>query len=161
MGVTALVVLGTIAFLAPNSAHSVAVRSECTAGETRAALVSFTRAYSSGDLESLDSLFAEKPEFQWYSTDSPGWRIGQPSKRRDTLIPYFQRRHRRHDRLKLVFFGFNGNSRRYGNFEMGFRRRADGFRGGGWFPVRGKGALICLDDDARFIVMSLGTMPAR
>ncbi|HEY5977477.1 MAG TPA: hypothetical protein VIT85_06435 [Solirubrobacterales bacterium] len=134
--------------------------SGCTAKETRAALVSFTRAYSRGDLDRLDSLFAEEPRFEWYSTDGPGRRIGPPSRVRDTLIPYFEHRHRKHDRMTLASFGFNGNSPRYGNFEMRLRRRADGFRGGDWFRVWGKGALVCPGDDARFIVISLGTIPA-
>jgi hypothetical protein len=139
---------------------ATALAEDCHSKDVRSALGAFADAYSRGDFATLDSLFAAKPEFQWYSTDAPGTRLRSGSKKRSTLIPYFEARHRKHDRFRLRSFKFNGNSPRWGNFQMTMRRRADEFRGGDWFGVFGKGAAICDGADVRFIVLSFGTMPA-
>jgi len=141
-------------------------RSACSSAEIRAALAAFVDAHNRGDSERLDSLFAEEPDFEWYSTSSPGQRLGQEAKKRRTLIGYFQRRHAAGDRFDLRSFGFNGNSAGqgggYGNFEMRMRRRVEGYGQGNWFRSWGKGAAICGGGGAvRFIVISLGTVPAR
>jgi len=132
--------------------------SHCGPKAIRATLVSFTAALDDGDLDALDELFAEKPDFQWYSTDAPGQRLfASGAKDRRSLIPYFEARHRKHDRFTLRAFQFNGNSGNYGNFQMWMRRRADGFRGGDWFKVLGKGAAVCDGNDVRFIVLTFGS----
>jgi hypothetical protein len=116
----------------------------CTAVEVRTLVVRFIRAFNAGDLKRLDRLFARKPDFRWYSTDAPGRRLGGAAYSRATLIPYFARRHRLGERLKLRSFRFNGNSGlsgdTYGNFEYGLIRSADDLS-----PTRyyGKGASRC------------------
>ncbi len=137
-----------------------AAAEDCRPGDVRAALSSFASAYSGGDFEALDALFAPEPEFEWYSTDAPGARLQARAKKRSSLIPYFETRHRRHDRFALRSFQFNGNSPRWGNFQMTMRRRLPGYREGAWFRVWGKGAAICDGADARFIVLTFGTIPA-
>jgi len=127
--------------------------SHCGPKAIRATLVSFTAALDDGDLDALDELFAEKPDFQWYSTDG---RIGAAAKRRDTLIAYFRRRHARGERLRLAGFRFTGNSPHHGNFEMLMGRRLPGVAGGAWLPVPGKGAATCHEGETRLIVMSFG-----
>ena len=135
--------------------------SHCTGGGLRRALASFVSAYDRGDTQMLDSLFAEEPDFEWYSTNGPGERLGRQARQRGSLIPYFEARHARHDRLAWRSFGFNGNSPRYGNFEFAMWRATAGFNHGGRFPVRGKGAAICGRDSTRFIVLSFGVPPLR
>ena len=135
--------------------------SHCRAGDIRRALASFVSAYDRGDRRRLDSLFAEEPEFEWYSTNGPGRRLGGEAKQRRTLLPYFEARHARHDRLAWRSFQFNGGTRRYGNFQFGMWRSADGFNRGGRFPVWGKGAAICDRHSTRFIVLSFGVPPLR
>src|SRR5690242_18254304 len=66
--------------------------SHCEAKAVRLTLLSFTTAFDRGDLAALDAIFAQKPDFQWYTTDG---RSGQAAKRRDTLTSYFRRRHAR------------------------------------------------------------------
>ena len=127
--------------------------SHCAARDISAVLNSFTTALNRGDLDALDELFAEKPDFQWYSTDG---RIGAAAKRRDTLIAYFRRRHARGERLRLASSRFTGNSPHYGNFEMLMGRRVPSVAGGDWLPVPGKGAAICHEGETRLIVMSFG-----
>jgi hypothetical protein len=158
-GITALLALAG----GPGDATA---RPACAPTETRAALASFVAAHNRGDSERLDSLFAEEPEFEWYSTSAPGERLGQGARRRGSLIPYFERRHAAGDRFDLRSFGFNGNAAghggAYGNFEMRLRRRVPGFRDGDWLRSWGKGAAICggAGDSVRLIVISLGTLPA-
>lgn len=132
--------------------------SSCSAKGVRSALLSFTSAFNRGDPEELDEIFAQKPDFQWYSTDG---RIGKAAKRRDTLIPYFHRRHIKGERLSLAGFRFTGNSRHYGNFEMTMRRSVPSVRDGDWVRIPGKGAAVCADGSSRLIVMSFGNMPGR
>jgi hypothetical protein len=127
--------------------------SHCGPRAIHSTLVSFTAALNRGDLDALDELFAEKPDFQWYSTDG---RIGAAAKRRDTLIAYFRRRHARGERLRLASSRFTGNSPHYGNFEMLMGRRVPGVAGGDWLPVPGKGAATCSEGETRLIVMSFG-----
>jgi hypothetical protein len=145
-------------FALPASADTPSGPSHCTEREVRATLVAFASALNRGDLDRLDSLFAVKPDFQWYSTDG---RIGKAAKQRDTLIPYFRRRHARGERLGLKRFRFTGNSPHFGNFEMTMRRRILGSRHDDWKPVPGKGAAICRERTVRLIVISFGTVPGR
>jgi hypothetical protein len=146
-----------LALLAVSAGTSVASPpSHCTGPALRATLVTFSASLNRGDFAALDAVFAEKPDFQWYSTDH---RVGQAAKRRDTLIPYFERRHSKGERLGLARFRFTGNSPRYGNFEMTMRRSIPSVRGGRWLPVPGKGAAVCEGGSIRLIVMSFGRVP--
>lgn len=132
--------------------------SSCSAKDVHSILLSFTSAFNRGDSEELDEIFAQKPDFQWYSTDG---RIGRAAKQRDTLIPYFHRRHTKGERLGAASFRFTGNSPHYGNFEMTMRRSVPSIRGGDWVRIPGKGAAVCAGDSSRLIVMSFGNMPGR
>lgn len=133
--------------------------SHCTGGGVREALASFVGAYNRGHYQKLDSLFAEEPDFEWYSTNGPGGRLTRKARQRGTLISYFEARHARHDRLAWRSFQFNGNAPRYGNFQFAMWRSTSGFNSGDRFPVLGKGAAICDEDSTRFIVLSFGVPP--
>jgi hypothetical protein len=133
-------------------------QSHCEAKAVRSTLLSFTTAFNREDLAALDEIFAQKPDFQWYTTDG---RSGQEAKSRDTLIPYFRRRHVRGDRLGLASFRFTGNSPHYGNFEMTMRRSNPDVAGGRWQRIPGKGAAVCAGGATRLIVMSFGNVPGR
>jgi hypothetical protein len=122
----------------------------------QAALVSFAGAFSHGDSRRLDSLFAEPPSFQWYSSNQPGLRSTAAAKNRGTLIRYFRVRHTQRDRLRLTAFTFTGNSHGFGNFTFKMKRSAADFRDGAWFGLIGKGAGACDGSKVRFIVISIG-----
>jgi hypothetical protein len=130
--------------------------SPCTRAQTRAAFDSFLVAFDRGDHTTLDSLFAAEPDFQWFSSNAPGPRLGHDAYRRRTLPAYFRARHRRGDRLRLVDFHFMGKARHWSNFYFDLRRRSRGFRAGRWFATTGKGAAVCDGGRASFIVMSIG-----
>lgn len=130
--------------------------SPCTRGQTHAAFNSFIASFNQGDFAKLRSLFAEEPDFQWFSSPHPGRRLGAEAKNRDTLIPYFRRRHARDEEFRLLAFNFAGNARRWSNFHFEAIRRADGFNDGKWRGMPGKGAAVCEQGSPQIIVLSLG-----
>lgn len=154
MSAGAALIVGLGAATAPTA--DGAGSSACTAEGTRSAVSAFVIAYNQGDYEALDSLFASPPDFEWYSSNRPGTRLGAKAKRRGTLIAYFRARHRAGERLGLVAFQFNDNSSGHGNFGFVLRRRLPGFRNGEWFRTDAKGATVCNGGSAQMIVISIG-----
>ncbi len=128
----------------------------CSKQVTRVAVTNFLSAFNRGDLKALDSLFATKPKFQWYSSPSPGRRLGPPSRRRDTLVGYFRSRHLAGERMSLRSFDFNGPSPRWSNFSYSLNRRSEKFQEGKWFRTLGKGSVECSLGTPQIIVMSIG-----
>ena len=129
---------------------------DCTAQQTHSALVSFAAAFNAADYRRLDTLFAGRRWFHWYSSSDPGRRTDPQARRRDTLLTYFRSRHARRDRIRLVSFTFNGNTLGYGNFVWRLRRSAGDFRGGAWFTADAKGAALCDGTSTTFVVLSIG-----
>jgi hypothetical protein len=129
----------------------------CNVAAVRDALAAFVRAYNRSDVPSLDRLFSRE-RFVWYSSGAPGTRLRAEAENRETLIPYFRRRHGRGDRLTRLSYRFNGYERQrdLGHFALSGRRRADDFHGGRWFRMVGKGALDCAKPPVTIAVMSLG-----
>jgi hypothetical protein len=128
----------------------------CTAVQTRSALVSFMAAFNAGNYGRLDAVFAGPSWFRWYSSSAPGMRFDPQAQMRNTLVAYFRARHAQRERFRLVSFKFNGNSLGYGNFNWKMKRSAGDFRDGAWFMVEAKGAALCEGASTRFIVMSVG-----
>jgi len=130
----------------------------CTAGEVETLVQRFVGAFNNGDIDELDELFAQEPEFEWYSTDAPGQRFTPVANDRPSLVPYFAGRHALGEQLTLRSFRFNGNSgtgrRSYGNFEYALTRSAQDLEP---TPYRGKGAALCDPDRPDLIfVWSMG-----
>jgi hypothetical protein len=132
----------------------------CDVAAVSGTLRAFVRAYNGGFLPRLDRLVSRKP-FYFYASSGPGSRLLPEAKNRETLMAYFRRRHRQHDRLSLLSFRFNGHEsqRELGHFELHGRRRADDFRGGEWFGMLAKGAVACSSAPVRIAALSLGGPP--
>ena len=130
----------------------------CDADAVRSTLRGFTRAFNAGDGKRLDRFFS-RTNFVWYSSAAPGRRTLSGSADRASLVAYFRARHRRHDRLRLLTFRFNGydQARRLGHFELTAERRADDYRNGASFALTGKGALDCAKPSRTFAVLTLGS----
>ena len=126
--------------------------SACTAGAAKTAWMSFLRAFAAGNYARLDSMFAQDPDFGWYSANAPGLRRTAEAKNRATLVRYFQTRHRQHDRMNLLTFAYHGD----GNFTYRLRRSALDYKSGAWFGLIGKGAVRCTGEAPQFVVVSLG-----
>ncbi len=129
----------------------------CDVQALQTTLAAFVAAYNRGDGRRLDGLFSRN-HFAWYSSGSPGGRLGSAAKRRSTLLAYFRARHARADRLILRSLSFQGYElkRQLGHFSLAARRRADDFRGGRWFELGGKGALDCSRATTPIAVLSFG-----
>ena len=161
--VAVFVCIGSAAPAQPNplSVSSSAIR-DCTSGEGHLLVVRFIRAFNVGARARLDALWARDdhdgdagtPSFQWYSTSKPGDRAGRQAADRSTLIRYFAARHRRAERLRLVYMSPGGNSNGYFHFAFQIHRRARDMRRPGVFE--GKGAAICSHAGAQLAVWSVG-----
>jgi hypothetical protein len=130
----------------------------CDVAAVAQALRTFTAAFSRGDLRRLDALFARCNRFAWFSAGPPGARFSPDAGKRETLLRYFAAPHKRHDRIRLVSYRFNGYERLrvIGHFEFRAVRQADGYRSGETFELVGKGAIDCSQPPVRFMVMSIG-----
>ena len=146
--------VGLVAMGSPTDGHAAVTA--CTMRETRAAFVSFSGAFNTGDYRRLNTLFAGPAWFRWYSSSAPGARFDPQARQRNTLMAYFRARHAQRDRFRLLSFTFNGNALGYGNFVWKMERSAADFRAGARFTVEAKGAAVCEGASARFIVMSVG-----
>lgn len=129
----------------------------CSRDSARSALRSFIDAFNGGSFEKLDALFAQEPDFQWYSAPAPGQRLGADAKRRGTLIPYFRSRHAAGDRFRLRTFDWNGRSAHWSNF--GFLALRSKPQTDGWIRSESKGAAICGGGRPNLITISLGGRP--
>jgi len=109
-------------------------------------------AFNRGDLRRFDRAVAPEPWFGWWSTTSPGARLGHRASSRASLVRYVAARHRRHERLRLLQLRYNGNDARGGHFAVRLVRRADGLPAPPWV---GKGAVRCAHP-AGVIVWSTG-----
>jgi hypothetical protein len=136
---------------------------DCTVAETHLLVARFIRAFNVGAGARLDALWAKDdhdgdagtPSFQWYSTSKPGDRAGREAADRSTLIRYFAARHRRGERLRLVYMSTGGNANGYFHFAFQIHRRARDMRRPGVFE--GKGAAICSRFGAQLAVWSVGS----
>jgi hypothetical protein len=115
---------------------------------------SFVDSFNRGDAKQLDQLVAGPERFIWYSTDSPGQRIGEEAYQRSTLMSYFAARHDQHERLQLHSFRFNGiYGMGLGGFEFELTRGAAD--GAASTPYAGKGAIGCHSAPHTLVVWSM------
>ncbi|MFN2587767.1 MAG: nuclear transport factor 2 family protein [Actinomycetota bacterium] len=131
--------------------RSIASVASTTTSEDAARVIrDFVGAYNDGDIDRLDELFAPEPDFEWY-TVSRGAREEITAYDRGALPPYFSRRHRAGDHLKLLDLVVSEERGWHGGFDFSFRlvRSSDQRRAEGWY--HGKGAADC-----RIFVWSMG-----
>jgi hypothetical protein len=125
----------------------------CTSDQVNRLVSDFFEAFNAGKLTELDRLFANEPEFQWYSTDAPGERLQGEATDRSTLVAYFNARHKSGERLTLRRFQYNGYDQGYGHFEYQLTRSADSLAG---TRYEGKGAALCKPTGNVIAVWSMG-----
>ena len=126
----------------------------CSASATRTLVRSFVSNYSRGRVATIDRFFAPATRFLWFSSGSPGARLGPPSHVRATLAAYFRARVRVHERLRLTALraGYDP-AREIVNFGGKLVRSADDIRSRR--PHDFKGAADCRAGVPRFIVWSM------
>jgi hypothetical protein len=129
----------------------------CSRGEIKTVVERFAGAFNRGAFRILDQeVFAQEPEFHWYSSGGPGARLNRAAHNRASLISHLRTRWNAGDRLDLVELRPNGNSRApdaapYGNFQFRLIRHP------GERARLGKGAVYCYRGRPdRIIVWSMG-----
>ena len=133
--VAAALALGVGAVLHVGGAEAGAA---CTA---RPAIERFFAALAAGDATASEQLFGHEADgWAWYAIADPaGQRLGEASRRRDTLAAYLAARIEQHERITIVSFDENGE----GHFGIRVLRRADDLRGGRAVVRGGKGWVSC------------------
>ncbi len=119
--VMAIAIVGA---LATQSGGTTSAAQSCNQELVADLVRSFVRAYNAGDSEELDQIWAAEPDFEWYSVSNE--RIRADAYDRETLLPYFDRRHQLNDRLHLKRLHVGSKDDR-GNFGIAYRlqRRSD------------------------------------
>ena len=106
----------------------------CSKAVTQRVVSRFIAAYNLGDLERLDRLWAQEPDFHWYFVDDERERDAEDRK---TLPLYFAERVALNDHLELRHLSINDNGT---DFFFRVRRTTDDERFGARGRFHGKGA---------------------
>ncbi len=113
----------------------------------------FVRRYDGGHVAAAEQLWAPAPHFEWFSSGSPGARLGRQAYVRGTLRAHFAARARVHERIRLteLHAGYDP-VRNIVNFGGKLVRSADDLR-----PARHdfKGAADCVSVQPTLIVWSM------
>lgn len=122
--------LGLASSILP-SGHASSLDQVCSRDSVATLVKAFVRAYNKGDMGQLDSMWANEPDFEWYSV-SPGERERDEAYDRETLIPYFEERHQLEDRFRLKALRVGPADAR-GHFRISYRlhRQSDEQDGSG------------------------------
>lgn len=111
--------------------HEVPLRfAECGRAVVGEVLRAFVNAFNRGKLGEVDQLFARASSFRRYSVGPPAPRLPADASDRSTLLRYVEARHRQHEFLRLLRFGFTGTEMVggagiLGHFMGVFMRKAD------------------------------------
>lgn len=97
------VVVAVVAGIASRDARPAPA--SCTAAAATSLVRTFVRDHGQGRIAAADRLWAPAARFQWFSTTTPGARLGARAYDRATLAGYFRGRVRAHERLRLVKLG--------------------------------------------------------
>ncbi|HEX2295966.1 MAG TPA: hypothetical protein VHN37_11730 [Actinomycetota bacterium] len=128
--------------LCPAGRPGAPVASTTRAEDAARVVRDFVAAYNGGDADRLDELFSREPDFEWY-TVSRGARQEVTAFDRERLHPYFARRHRAGDRLRLLDLDVREERGWHGGFDFSFRLvRSSGQRSAEG-RYHGKGAADC------------------
>lgn len=113
--------MGMIGGLSPQSGSAPRAAATCDRESVTDLVRNFVRAYNRGDSDKLDQIWAAEPEFEWYAV-SPDERERAEAYDRQTLVSYFELRHRLNDRLRLKRLRV-GPPNEQGHFGIAYRLR--------------------------------------
>ena len=152
----ALVTISTVLLLILPTPAGRAMERPCSRFEVRSLVHTFVEAYNRGDVEYLEKIWAQEPDFFWYFVDSDVLRRGEAlSKDRTTLAAYFTQRSMFADRIKVAELNVAWERGWHGAWDITFEavRRSDEAGASGRY--HGKGAAEC----QRLIAWSMGREP--
>ena len=151
-----ILLVAALALVATTASPPAAVAGEvCDETGSHELVTTFISAFNRGDAATLDRVFARGMWWRWYAVGTaPGKRIQVAAYNRKTLLKYFGTRHKKHERLQLLSFQYNGRSNGYAHFQYELLRRADDMRAPRPRTYVGKGAMSCWA--GRLSVWSMG-----
>ncbi len=138
------IVAVTCLTVAAGATPASASKSLCTVGEARAIVREFVDTYNRGDVDYLDRLWAQEPDFFWYfDSADPGRRSPMLSEDRTTLSHYFTERALLGDQLHLRKLSIEWERDWHGAWGFSFvlHRATDQPEASGRY--RGEGAMTC------------------
>lgn len=157
MRLGALALVASIALVSPAATQATSGDASCDALTARATLRAFVHAFNHGQQDRLQRLFAQTPEFGWYSVAPPHGRTNQRAQDRSSLIAYFRARHSRMETIRVTSFSFASteerNGARFAHFSGRITRTATDLP----LERRGFKAAIRCDLSTQFVVVSIGT----
>lgn len=130
--------IGIVVGLAPPSGGVPSAAQSCDRESVADLVRTFVRAYNRGDSLQLDQVWAREPDFEWYSV-SPGEREQDDAYDRDTLLPYFNRRHQLNDHLRMNSLRVRPQSDQ-GHFDITYRLHRQSDQRSGRGRYHGKAA---------------------
>ena len=139
-----LVVLGVVAAaLPPAGLAGAALEPKCSRSEVRDLVRDFVDAYNRGDVDRLEQMWAQEPDFFWYFVQDDASRRGALSERRETLILYFVERSMYADHLRLRDLSIRWERGWHGAWDIAFKvtRTSDDPNAAGRY--HGKGMATC------------------
>jgi hypothetical protein len=149
--------LATLVLAASAGGTDANAEAVCDATVARATLTRHVQAFNRALYGTLQELFAQEPEFGWYSVAPPFGRTNQRAQNRATLMAYFRARHAKREVLHVVKFNFASTQERdavvVANFNGHLTRRATDLPR----ERRGFKATIRCAPSPQFIVLSIGT----
>lgn len=122
---------------------STAKEPGCNAAQARAVVRGFVEAYGRGDADYLDRLWAQEPDFFWYSVDDDVLRRGPLSEDRATLPLYFRERSMYGEQLRLRKLTVRWEQGWHGAWGVRFVVERSSDLPGASGRYTGKGAVTC------------------
>lgn len=126
---------------APGAAFSASqarpTEAECTRKKVARLVTAFVTAYNRGNAERLERIWAQEPDFEWYSVERERQRPDPYD--RATLGEYFTARHELGDRLRLRYLRVRESDGTFG-FTFRLTRHSNEKRGRGGY--HGKGSAL-------------------
>lgn len=122
---------------------SLASNPGCSRAEVRALVHNFIELYNRGDVDSLDKIWAQEPDFFWYFVDTDRLRRGPLAEDRSTLPLYFTERSMYADQLHLRKLRVAWERGWHGAWDISFRLDRASEEPGTSGRYHGKGAATC------------------
>lgn len=148
-----LIAASTLLVLALPASPTRAMEPPCSRWEVRSLVHTFVDAYNRGDVEHIDKLWAQEPDFFWYFVESDMARRGEAlSKDRTTLPVYFTQRSAYGDQIVIRELSVRWERGWHAAWDFSFElvRRSDEPGASGRY--HGKGAAEC----QRLIAWAMG-----
>lgn len=146
--------LAALLVVIPAPARSVEPR--CRASEARAIVRYFVDAFNRGDVDVLDRIWAQEPDFFWFFDSADALRRSELSEDRLTLPQYFRQRALLGDQLHLRDLGVRWQRGWHAAWGVSFELHRVSDEPGVSGRYHGKGAVTCGDQGQLLHAWAMG-----